>query len=162
VRPTNRRRLTTHEPSESRPRVIGGGSRSSDTFPQRLPCRGTLLSAALRADARPGRPDVARSHPALWVDLDALDHNIATMAERCAAQGVDWRPHVKASKAPDLAKRLIAGGAVGITCAKVGEAEVMAAAGVTDILIANEIVGPRKIARLVEPRPPRHRLRRRR
>lgn len=97
-----------------------------------------------------GQPLTEADTPALWVDLDALDHNIATMAGHCAAQGIDWRPHVKASKAPELAKRLIAGGAVGITCAKVGEAEVMAAAGVTDILIANEIVGPRKVARLVD------------
>jgi len=88
--------------------------------------------------------------PTLWVDLDALDHNIAAMAGVTRKHGIDWRPHTKASKSPDLAKRLIAGGAVGITCAKVGEAEVMAAAGVTDILIANEIVGPTKIARLVE------------
>ncbi len=87
--------------------------------------------------------------PALWVDLDALDHNIATMARVAHEHGVDWRPHVKASKAPDLAKRLVAGGAVGITCAKVGEAEVMADAGVADILLANEIVGATKVARLV-------------
>lgn len=87
--------------------------------------------------------------PVLWVDLDALDHNIATMARLTRANGVDWRPHVKASKAPALARRLIEGGAVGITCAKLGEAEVIAGAGVTDILIANEIVGDLKIARLV-------------
>ncbi len=88
--------------------------------------------------------------PALWVDLDALDANIATMARVCREAGVDWRPHIKASKSPPLAKRLIAGGAVGITCAKVGEAEVMADGGITDILIANEVIGPQKIARLVE------------
>ncbi|MGE3961530.1 MAG: DSD1 family PLP-dependent enzyme [Dehalococcoidia bacterium] len=96
-----------------------------------------------------GQPVAALDTPALWVDLDALDHNITTMAGICAEHGIDWRPHVKASKSPDLAKRLIAGGACGITCAKVGEAEVMAEAGVTNILIANEIVGPRKIDRLV-------------
>ncbi|MEX2446297.1 MAG: alanine racemase, partial [Dehalococcoidia bacterium] len=87
--------------------------------------------------------------PVLWVDLDALDHNIATMAAFAREHGIAWRPHIKASKAPDLAKRLIAGGAVGITCAKLGEAEVMAAHGVTDILIANEVVGPLKVGRLV-------------
>jgi D-serine deaminase-like pyridoxal phosphate-dependent protein len=72
------------------------------------------------------------------------------MARVCREAGVDWRPHIKASKSPPLAKRLIAGGAVGITCAKVGEAEVMAEAGIDDILIANEVIGPQKIARLVE------------
>ncbi|MBM3139020.1 MAG: DSD1 family PLP-dependent enzyme [Chloroflexi bacterium] len=96
-----------------------------------------------------GLPITAVDTPALFVDLDALEHNAATMARVCRERGVVWRPHVKASKAPELAKRLIAAGAVGITCAKVGEAEVMADAGVEDILIANEIVGPLKIARLV-------------
>ena len=96
-----------------------------------------------------GQPVTALDTPALWVDLDALEHNIATMAGVCAERGIDWRPHVKASKSPDLAKKLIAGGACGITCAKVSEAEVMADGGVTNILIANEIVGPTKIERLV-------------
>ena len=96
-----------------------------------------------------GRPVDELDTPALWVDLDALDANIATMAGVCREAGIDWRPHIKASKSPPLAKRLIAGGATGITCAKVGEAEVMAEAGVDDILIANEVIGPLKIARLV-------------
>ena len=88
--------------------------------------------------------------PTLYVDLDALDHNIALMEKRASEAGVAWRPHVKASKAPGLAKRILARGAQGITCAKVGEAEAMIAGGVDDILIANEIVGPQKIARLVD------------
>lgn len=96
-----------------------------------------------------GRPIEALDTPALLVDLDALEANAATMAGVCRAAGIDWRPHVKASKAPELAKRLLAAGAVGVTCAKVSEAEVMADGGVTDILIANEVVGPIKIARLV-------------
>ncbi|MEX2229436.1 MAG: alanine racemase, partial [Dehalococcoidia bacterium] len=96
-----------------------------------------------------GLPVEALDTPALYVDLDALDQNIATMARVAREHGVDWRPHVKASKAPELAKRLIAGGAVGITCAKVSEAEVMADGGIDDILIANEVVGATKIARLV-------------
>jgi D-serine deaminase-like pyridoxal phosphate-dependent protein len=97
-----------------------------------------------------GLPITEVDTPALYVDLDALEHNIATMARVCADHGVAWRPHVKASKSPDLARRLIAGGATGITCAKVSEAEVMADGGVDDILIANEVVGPRKVGRLVD------------
>ncbi|MQA00241.1 MAG: DSD1 family PLP-dependent enzyme [Dehalococcoidia bacterium] len=109
---------------------------------------------AVRTTPHDGRPEVGRSvdeldTPALWVDLDALEHNIATMAGVCREMGVDWRPHVKASKAPELAKRLVAGGATGITCAKVAEAEVMAAEGLDDILIANEVVGPAKVDRLI-------------
>ena len=88
--------------------------------------------------------------PALLVDLDALEHNARLMARRCAEAGIDWRPHVKACKAPAMAVRLLEAGAVGITCAKASEALAMAQGGVTDILIANEVIGERKVARLVE------------
>jgi len=88
--------------------------------------------------------------PALLVDLDALEHNASLMAQRCADAGIAWRPHVKACKAPAMALRLLQAGAVGITCAKSSEALVMARGGVTDILIANEVVGEQKVARLIE------------
>jgi len=88
--------------------------------------------------------------PVLWLNLDSFDRNVSKMKEFCNKNSVIWRPHVKASKSPDLALRLISCGAVGITCAKVSEAEVMVAGGVRDILIANEIVGATKISRLVE------------
>ncbi|MDE2967641.1 MAG: alanine racemase [Chloroflexota bacterium] len=88
--------------------------------------------------------------PALLVDLDALDHNASLMAQRCADAGIAWRPHVKACKAPAMALRLLQAGAVGITCAKASEALAMARGGVTDILVANEVVGEQKVARLVE------------
>jgi D-serine deaminase-like pyridoxal phosphate-dependent protein len=88
--------------------------------------------------------------PALWIDLDAFEANARKILALCANQNVRWRPHVKASKSPDLARLLIDIGAQGITCAKVAEAEAMAAGGITDILVANEIVGEIKIKRLVE------------
>jgi D-serine deaminase-like pyridoxal phosphate-dependent protein len=87
--------------------------------------------------------------PALLVDLDVLDANIARIASTCRAHGVGWRPHVKAQKTPEIVHRQLAAGAIGVTCAKLGEAEVMADAGIADILIANQIVGPQKIARLI-------------
>jgi D-serine deaminase-like pyridoxal phosphate-dependent protein len=87
--------------------------------------------------------------PALIVDLAALDGNIARIAGTCRRHSIAWRPHTKGIKVPQIAQRLIDAGAIGITCAKLGEAEVMADAGFTDILIANQIVGPQKIARLV-------------
>src|SRR5262245_16609555 len=90
--------------------------------------------------------------PALIVDLDVLDQNIARIATACRAAAVGWRPHTKGQKVPAIAHRLLAAGAIGITCAKLGEAEVMAAAGVRDILVANQIAGSRKIARLMELR----------
>jgi D-serine deaminase-like pyridoxal phosphate-dependent protein len=87
--------------------------------------------------------------PALMVDLDALEANIARIATACRQSGINWRPHTKGIKVPQIARKLIDAGAIGITCAKLGEAEVMAAYGFSDILIANQIVGPLKIARLV-------------
>ncbi len=91
--------------------------------------------------------------PALLVDLPTLERNTRKMADTIIRKaGVRWRPHTKGMKTPALAHRLLDAGATGITCAKLGEAEVMAAGGVKDILIANQIVGPRKIARLVNLR----------
>jgi len=87
--------------------------------------------------------------PALFVDLTVLEANIARIAGACRQGGINWRPHTKGIKVPQIARLLVQGGAAGITCAKLGEAEVMAAHGFPDILIANQIVGPQKIARLV-------------
>ncbi len=91
----------------------------------------------------------AADTPALLVDLDALEASIATIAAACRRNGINWRPHTKGIKVPQIAAKLIEAGAIGLTCAKLGEAEVMAAAGFSDILIANQIVGPQKLARLV-------------
>lgn len=90
--------------------------------------------------------------PVLWVDLDRMERNIAALALFFKRAGVAWRPHTKGIKAPAIAHKLLAAGAQGITCAKLGEAEVMAAAGITDVLIANQIVTPVKITRLVNLR----------
>ncbi len=86
--------------------------------------------------------------PFLWVDLDILEANIAQLAAFLHDAGVNWRPHIKGVKVPAIAHMLLRAGAIGLTCAKLGEAEVMAAAGVRDLLIANQIVGPRKYTRL--------------
>jgi len=87
--------------------------------------------------------------PALLIDLDVLDTNIAHVAQICRTHGVNWRPHFKGHKTLEIAKKQLAAGAIGITCAKLGEAEILAAAGIRDILIANQIVGDAKIARLM-------------
>ena len=95
-----------------------------------------------------GRPLSDIDTPALVVDLDALEHNIKTLAADITARGAQWRPHSKANKTPAIVHMEIAAGAIGVTCAKVGEAEVMATNGIRDILIANQIVGPIKTRRL--------------
>jgi D-serine deaminase-like pyridoxal phosphate-dependent protein len=97
--------------------------------------------------------DVGRSKweldtPALLADLDVVEANIARMAAYFRAAGVSWRPHTKGQKVPALAHKELAAGAIGVTCAKLSEAEVMAAAGIKDILIANQVVGPAKAVRL--------------
>ena len=81
-----------------------------------------------------------------------MERNIATMAAHFDAAGIDWRPHTKGVKIPAIAHKALAAGAIGVTCAKLSEAEVMAAGGVRDILIANQIVTPKKIDRLVHLR----------
>jgi D-serine deaminase-like pyridoxal phosphate-dependent protein len=70
------------------------------------------------------------------------------MAGYCREHGVQWRPHEKCHKTPAIALKEIEAGAIGVTCAKVSEAEVMAAGGVRDILVANMIVGQRKLERV--------------
>ncbi len=100
-----------------------------------------------------GRPKRELDTPALLLDLPTMDRNIARMAGTFRRAGVGWRPHTKALKTPALAHILLRAGAHGVTCAKLGEAEVMAAGGIRDILIANQIVGDQKIARLVNLLP---------
>lgn len=98
--------------------------------------------------ARVGDPLAEIDTPALLLDLDALEHNIAHMAALVAATPVAARPHAKAHKTPAIALRQMAAGAKGICCQKVGEAEVMVAAGVPNVLVTNQIVGAAKQRRL--------------
>lgn len=87
--------------------------------------------------------------PALVVDHDILIHNIRSMAERAEKAGKNLRPHIKTHKTPFIAHMQLKAGAIGIACAKLGEAEVMAAAGIEDIFIAYPIVGDEKVERLL-------------
>ena len=85
--------------------------------------------------------------PALILDLDAFERNQKTLFD-LVRNRVRVRPHAKTHKCPDVAKRQIALGAVGMCCQKVSEAEAMVEGGVTDVLVSNEIVGARKLERL--------------
>lgn len=91
--------------------------------------------------------------PALLVDSATLRRNIRAMQEMAEAFGVRLRPHTKTHKSPDMARLQVEAGAAGIAVAKLGEAEVMADAGLADILIANQVVGPEKMPRLVHLAP---------
>ncbi len=96
-----------------------------------------------------GRPISEVDTPALVIDADAMEKNIADMATYFAKAPAELRPHAKTHKSPIVALKQIEAGAIGATCAKLGEAEALQQGGVRDILIANEIIGKRKIARLV-------------
>ncbi len=86
--------------------------------------------------------------PALCIDLDGLQANIRKISSMCAVHGVAWRPHAKGHKCPAIAHEQRLAGAIGATCAKLGEAEVLAQAGVRDLLVANLVVGERKWERV--------------
>jgi len=88
--------------------------------------------------------------PSIVVDLDIAESNISKMQSVANENNVSMRPHSKTNKSPFWAKKQIEAGAIGICCAKLGEAEVMAHGGIPEILIPNQIVGKEKIERLVK------------
>src|ERR1700722_14169260 len=91
----------------------------------------------------------ALNTPALVVDVEALDRNIAAMAAFAAGAGLKLRPHAKTHKSADIARRQIAAGALGVCCAKLGEAEALADAGIEGLLIPSPVVGEPAVERLV-------------
>ncbi len=96
-----------------------------------------------------GRPAADIDTPALVLDLDAMERNLATMAAFAARHKVKLRPHAKMHKSATLAKLQMAHGAVGVCVQKTSEAEALAALGVNNIYISNEVVSPFKLKRVV-------------
>ncbi len=90
----------------------------------------------------------ALNTPVLVLDVEALDRNIATLAGLAAKHNVGLRPHAKTHKSVDIGKRQIAAGAVGLCCAKIGEAEVLADGGIGGLLITSPVAAPAAIVRL--------------
>lgn len=86
--------------------------------------------------------------PVLLIDLDIMESNIAKMADYFSKVKANLRPHTKTHKTPILAHKQINAGAIGVTCAKLGEAEIMVSSGINDILIANEVISEKKILKL--------------
>ncbi len=108
---------------------------------------------ALEAISYPMRQQGVRqtfNTPGLVLDLDALEHNIAYMARTMTAAGKRLRPHSKSHKCPKIALAQIAAGAAGVCCATLDEAEIMAANGVSGILLTSPITTPEKILRLMD------------
>jgi D-serine deaminase-like pyridoxal phosphate-dependent protein len=98
-----------------------------------------------------GSPIEDLDTPALLLDGPASDRNLRTMADFFRDRRCPLRPHFKNHKCTTLARRQQAAGyTVGFTCAKLGEAETLAQTGIDNILVANQVVGPRKVARLID------------
>ncbi|MEO1541116.1 MAG: 3-hydroxy-D-aspartate aldolase BhcC [Pseudomonadota bacterium] len=99
--------------------------------------------------AKPGMDEADVQTPCLLIDLDAFERNVATMRAQCERMGVRHRVHGKMHKSVDVALYQIEeGGAVGVCCQKVAEAEVFARGGVKDVLVSNQVRDPQKIDRL--------------
>jgi D-serine deaminase-like pyridoxal phosphate-dependent protein len=109
---------------------------TANTAPRDLRTRAAILA------------ELASDTPELLIDLEALRANIARAAAAAREWGVALRPHAKTHKLPQVARMQVEAGAVGIQVAKLGEAEVMADAGIEDILVGYPIVGERKLERL--------------
>jgi D-serine deaminase-like pyridoxal phosphate-dependent protein len=97
-----------------------------------------------------GTPIGELDTPALLVDLAGFERNLARLADFSRRTGVAVRPHAKSHKSPLVARKQLDLGAIGITCSKLGEAEVLVDGGITEgILVSSEVVGPRKGERLI-------------
>lgn len=94
-----------------------------------------------------GRPKAELDTPVLLLDLDRFEANVRLLSGAIAAGGKQWRPHSKGHKSPWIAARQREAGAIGVTCAKVSEAEVMVEGGVPSVLIANELATRHKVMR---------------
>ena len=88
--------------------------------------------------------------PALVIDLDAMERNLARMAEFARTHGIRLRPHAKMHKSAAIARLQIGAGAVGVCVQKTSEAEALADGGIADIFISNEVIAPAKLERVAE------------
>lgn len=104
-------------------------------------------SSAQRPSPAVGMTKADLDTPALLLDLDRFEANARRLSGAIREGGKDWRPHSKGHKSPWIAQRQIELGAIGVTCAKVSEAEVMVDGGVPSVLIANELATRRKVER---------------
>src|SRR2546427_5455020 len=102
----------------------------------------------MRAPASVGQRLEEVDTPALLVDLESFEKNLKTLGNSLRGHDVRVRAHAKTHKCPEIAKRQVAAGAIGVCCQKVSEAEAMVEGGIEDVLVSNEVVGAPKLARL--------------
>ena len=106
------------------------------------------MNTRLAPPARQGMPLAEVDTPALLLDLDAFERNLDRLDKSLVETRIRVRPHAKSHKCPEIALRQMARGAIGVCCQKVSEAEVMVEGGVMNVLVANEVIGAPKLARL--------------
>jgi len=143
----------TIAPDEYDIKTTGDNVQQFDRSALESPERPGHVTQAVSPEPRREAVGRARSEvvtPALILDLDLARGNIAEMARRMQVLPAGLRPHVKVHKSPTLARMQIEAGAIGVATATVWEAGVMARAGVSDVLVANQVVGRERIAALAE------------
>ena len=138
---TSRRMYTIYEVSR-RPSA-SSRDRPTESLPVPTTRPGTAPSPSPTVGMTRGELDT----PALLLDLDRFEANVRRLSGAIAAGGKDWRPHSKGHKSPWIARRQMELGAIGVTCAKVSEAEVMVDGGVPSVLVANELANRTKVER---------------
>ncbi len=111
------------------------------------PAGGRIQSLSMESRGELTRDDIPT--PALLVDLDLMEANIEGMSRFVREASLGLRPHMKTHKCPEIARRQLRAGATGVCVAHLGEAEAMADAGIPEILITSELVGPGKVERLI-------------
>ena len=142
---TSRRQLLVAAAAGSlfRPAKARAGKAAANDFPY-----SEFDARIARRDFR----DITKSvlpTPSMVIDLDLFERNVKTMAEHCKAAGINVRPHVKIHKSVDVARRQIAQGAIGLTCATIAEAELMSGAGIKHVLWTKQPASVNNISRAV-------------
>src|SRR5437867_9048534 len=129
--------------------AAGGITAASPAFSARTANRSDEI------EARVTRRDFKNLHkedlptPSMVVDLDIYEKNLRAMADHCRGTGIHLRGHVKVHKSPDIAKRQLALGSIGVTCATVAECELMAHAGITGVLLTRQPTSKNNISRTI-------------
>src|SRR5213594_1212685 len=129
--------------------AAGGISAASPAFSARSANRYDEI------EARVVRRDFKNLHkedlptPSMIVDVDIFEKNLRTMADHCRTTGIHLRGHVKVHKSPDIAKRQLALGSIGVTCATVAECELMAHSGIKGVLLTRQPTSKNNIGRTV-------------
>src|SRR5438477_5096364 len=128
--------------------VAAGGASAAAAFSARTNRYDEIEARVVRRDFKSLHKEDLPT-PCMVVDLDIFEKNLRTMADHCRATGIHLRGHVKVHKSPDIAKRQLALGSIGVTCATVAECELMAHSGVNGVLLTRQPTSKNNITRTI-------------